>query len=125
MENDLRARSYLRSLFYHPGTFFLHRRYEVVQIASVIMGLIRSAVLSALALAAACRGMAMPAAEAEAPVEKRASTYWYENIAHQGIAPFAPSGYTVYRNVKDFGAKGNYLRLYHFSAVVANAESLR
>lgn len=39
-------------------------------------------------------------------VSKRASTYWYENIAHQGIAPFAPSGYQVYRNVKDFGAAG-------------------
>lgn len=70
------------------------------------MGFMRSAVLSALALAAACRGVAIPAAEAEPSVEKRASTYWYENIAKQGVAPFAPSGYTVYRNVKDFGAKG-------------------
>lgn len=68
------------------------------------MGFIRS-VLSVLALAAACRGVITPGAEAES-MEKRASTYWYENIAHQGVAPFAPSGYTVYRNVKDFGAKG-------------------
>lgn len=70
------------------------------------MGFMRSVVLSALALAATARGMIVPGAEAEPAVEKRASSYWYENIAKQGIAPFAPSGYTVYRNVKDFGAKG-------------------
>ena len=35
-------------------------------------------------------------------------TYWLENIKHQGIAPFNPSPgtYQVFRNVKDFGAKG-------------------
>ncbi|KAM0476202.1 hypothetical protein ACHAPX_006619 [Trichoderma viride] len=70
------------------------------------MGFLRSAVLSALTLAAACRGLAT-GANAEPVVEKRASSYWYENIAHQGIAPFGPSGYSVYRNVKDFGAKGD------------------
>ena len=70
------------------------------------MGFIRSAVLSIFALSVACRGAVAPRAEAESFVEKRASTYWYENIAHQGVAPFAPSGYTVYRNVKDFGAEG-------------------
>jgi hypothetical protein len=34
--------------------------------------------------------------------------YWLENIKHQGVAAFnsKPSGYQVYRNVKDFGAKG-------------------
>jgi glucan 1,3-beta-glucosidase len=37
---------------------------------------------------------------------KRASSYWYENIAHQGISAFGPGGYVVYRNVKDYGAKG-------------------
>ncbi|EHK19381.1 glycoside hydrolase family 55 protein [Trichoderma virens Gv29-8] len=71
------------------------------------MGFIRSAVLAVLALAATCQGVNTPGAKAESTVEKRASTYWYENIAHQGVAPFAPSGYTVYRNVKDFGAKGD------------------
>jgi glucan 1,3-beta-glucosidase len=39
-------------------------------------------------------------------VAKRTSSYWYENIAHQGISAFGPTGYTVYRNVKDYGAKG-------------------
>ncbi|KAK4625952.1 Glucan 1,3-beta-glucosidase [Fulvia fulva] len=35
--------------------------------------------------------------------------YWMENIKHQGIAAFNsnPSGYQVFRNVKDFGAKGD------------------
>lgn len=33
--------------------------------------------------------------------------YWYEQIAHQGISAFGPSGYQVYRNVKSYGATGN------------------
>jgi len=33
-----------------------------------------------------------------------------EDIKHQGLAAFNsnPSGYTVFRNVKDFGAKGKH-----------------
>lgn len=35
------------------------------------------------------------------------SAYWYEAIRHQGVAPFdGNSSYAVYRNVKDYGAKG-------------------
>jgi hypothetical protein len=42
-----------------------------------------------------------------AVVSKRQSTpYWYETITHQGISAFGPSGYEVFRNVKDYGAKG-------------------
>ncbi|CDO72902.1 Glycoside Hydrolase Family 55 protein [Trametes cinnabarina] len=35
--------------------------------------------------------------------------YWLQNIKHQGIAAFNsnPSSYQVFRNVKDFGAKGD------------------
>ena len=32
--------------------------------------------------------------------------YWLADITHQGKAPFAASGYTVFRNVKDYGAAG-------------------
>jgi glucan 1,3-beta-glucosidase len=37
-----------------------------------------------------------------------AQTYWYETIAHQGVAPYNPQGsaYQVFRNVKSFGATG-------------------
>lgn len=39
-------------------------------------------------------------AEADAP-------YWLESIAHQGVAAFNPNlSYKVFRNVKDYGAKG-------------------
>jgi hypothetical protein len=34
------------------------------------------------------------------------AAYWMEGIPHQGFAPYAGSGYTVFRNVRDFGAKG-------------------
>lgn len=35
--------------------------------------------------------------------------YWMESIAHRGVAAFNPnpSGYQVFRNVKDFGARGD------------------
>ncbi|EMR63408.1 putative glycoside hydrolase family 55 protein [Eutypa lata UCREL1] len=36
-----------------------------------------------------------------------ASAYWLEDIKHQGLAPFGGDGYTVFRNVKDFGATGD------------------
>ena len=33
--------------------------------------------------------------------------YWYEQITHRGISAFnSNKAYKVYRNVKDFGAKG-------------------
>lgn len=36
--------------------------------------------------------------------------YWLADIAHQGIAAFNqdPSGYKVFRNVKDYGARGKF-----------------
>ena len=35
--------------------------------------------------------------------------YWLQNITHQGTAPYAGSNYTVFRNVKDYGAVGDGL----------------
>lgn len=36
-----------------------------------------------------------------------AQPYWYESITHQGRAAFnTNTSYKVYRNVKDYGAKG-------------------
>ena len=50
---------------------------------------------------------AIPASEPEASVlPRQSSAYWYEEITHQGISAFGPSGYAVYRNVKDYGATG-------------------
>ncbi|KAF3182575.1 hypothetical protein TWF225_006479 [Orbilia oligospora] len=37
----------------------------------------------------------------------RVEPYWIDSIKHQGKTPYAESGYQVYRNVKDFGAKGD------------------
>jgi glucan 1,3-beta-glucosidase len=35
--------------------------------------------------------------------------YWLQNVKHQGLSAFNdnPSAYQVFRNVKDFGAKGD------------------
>ncbi|KAK4161776.1 glucan endo-1,3-beta-glucosidase [Cladorrhinum sp. PSN259] len=48
------------------------------------------------------------AVSAAAPLQ-RATGYWYEHIEHNGISPTIPNGgnWTVFRNVKDYGAKGD------------------
>jgi len=33
--------------------------------------------------------------------------FWLDNVKHQGLAPFAGAGYKVFRNVRDYGAKGD------------------
>ncbi|KAI1497544.1 glycoside hydrolase family 55 protein [Biscogniauxia marginata] len=59
----------------------------------------------------------LPRTEQETPAStergletrQTAGSYWYETIAHQGISAFHPSSatYKVYRNVRDYGAKGD------------------
>lgn len=44
-----------------------------------------------------------------ASFKRAASSYWVGNIERQGTVPFASStDYQVFRNVKDFGAKGEW-----------------
>ena len=41
------------------------------------------------------------------PTAGSCASYWLENIKHQGISAFnSDSSYKVFRNVKDYGAKG-------------------
>ncbi|KAA8567338.1 hypothetical protein EYC84_010368 [Monilinia fructicola] len=49
----------------------------------------------------------IPAKDDMAKIIPRATPYWYEQISHQGKSAWGPSGYSVYRNVKDYGAKGD------------------
>jgi glucan 1,3-beta-glucosidase len=54
-----------------------------------------------VAFSATCPGASVGTAAAGVP-------YWLQNIHHQGIAPYNnDSSYPVFRNVKDFGAKGD------------------
>jgi glucan 1,3-beta-glucosidase len=46
------------------------------------------------------------AASGSPSLSKRQAPYWYEFINHQGISAFGPSGYQVFRNVKNYGATG-------------------
>ncbi|RFU33902.1 hypothetical protein B7463_g2402, partial [Scytalidium lignicola] len=39
--------------------------------------------------------------------ERQGTAYWLESIQHQGVSAFGPAGFQVFRNVKDFGAKGD------------------
>ncbi|KZV61321.1 glycoside hydrolase family 55 protein [Peniophora sp. CONT] len=69
----------------------------------LLLSLAISSVPSALALGSSCS--APLGAGKAAPGEP----YWLQNITHQGTAPYAASNYTVFRNVKDFGAVGDGL----------------
>jgi glucan 1,3-beta-glucosidase len=52
-------------------------------------------------LSSACPGTVAGTAAPGAP-------YWLQNIKHQGIAPYnGNTSYPVFRNVKDYGAKGD------------------
>lgn len=50
-----------------------------------------------------------PSAPSPTGISESCAPYWLENIKHQGLASFNPNpdNYTVYRNVKDFGARGD------------------
>lgn len=43
------------------------------------------------------------------------SPFWLQSITHQGNAPYAASGYSVFRNVKDYGAKGSCISVVSLS----------
>lgn len=51
------------------------------------------------------------------------ASYWLADIKHQGVAAFNanPSGYTVFRNVKDYGAKGIVDLVLSMTRQMANA----
>ncbi|KAI3538503.1 hypothetical protein CSPX01_09431 [Colletotrichum filicis] len=40
-------------------------------------------------------------------LSKRAEEWWMVSMGSSGTSPFAPGGYKVWRNVKDYGAKGD------------------
>ena len=65
---------------------------------------------TASAIVASSSAAAAPKAKVNAfaaPAPAAAYPYWYETITHQGKAAFNPTaGYTVFRNVKTYGAKG-------------------
>ncbi|KAK1767906.1 pectate lyase superfamily protein-domain-containing protein [Phialemonium atrogriseum] len=47
-------------------------------------------------------------ADPSAKLAKRAATtFWMETMTQRGSAPYAPAGYKVWRNVKDYGAYGD------------------
>ena len=52
---------------------------------------------------------ATTAASPTAAAAGTSSSYWLANIQRQGTVPFGnSSSYTIFRNVKDFGAKGKF-----------------
>ncbi|KAF8310410.1 hypothetical protein DL93DRAFT_2099469 [Clavulina sp. PMI_390] len=60
------------------------------------------AVSQVAALGTSCSAALSPSAAASDP-------YWLQTITHQGTSAYnsAPASYSVYRNVKDYGAKGD------------------
>ncbi|KAL4756197.1 pectin lyase-like protein [Aspergillus foveolatus] len=46
-------------------------------------------------------------AETEEVVKRATDSYWMATMQQRGSSPFAPDGYKVWRNIKEFGAKGD------------------
>lgn len=72
---------------------------RLLTLASILL----AAISVVSALGASC---AVPLASGNAAP---GDAFWMQNIQHQGTAAFNsnPSSYQVFRNVKDFGAKGD------------------
>ncbi|OQE59001.1 hypothetical protein PENNAL_c0346G01177, partial [Penicillium nalgiovense] len=50
----------------------------------------------------------VPGYTSDGSLESRAAaTWWMATMTQRGSSPYAPSGYKVWRNVKDYGAKGD------------------
>ncbi|KAJ9354921.1 pectate lyase superfamily protein-domain-containing protein [Paecilomyces variotii] len=71
--------------------------------------LFTSFLLLASASAAAIQSNWTAPADVSTKVAADASSFWLEDIKHQGLAAFNsdPSSYVVFRNVMDYGAKGD------------------
>lgn len=69
----------------------------------LVISLICSLVQVALGLGTSC------SAPVTSGTAAASDPFWMQNIQHQGLAAFNsnPSTYQVFRNVKDFGAKGD------------------
>lgn len=73
-------------------------------ILPVVLGLVVAFAAAASGHGTSCtKTLGAGTASASAP-------FWLQSIKHQGISAYnsAPSSYNVFRNVKDFGAKGEF-----------------
>ena len=75
----------------------------MVSIRALVLGLVLGFVSPVVSLGTSCSSP--QTAGTAAPGDP----FWLQNIKHQGKAAYNsnPSGYQVFRNVKDFGAKGD------------------
>jgi hypothetical protein len=121
VNNPRRNQYYLKN----TGNFAMKARAEDVELYAINSTIATAAALVAEADAAAqanngtlLRDYTIPDKYAKyesskAPearhLKKRAASFWMENIAHVGYFPYGPNGstYTVFRNVKDYGAVGD------------------
>ena len=61
-------------------------------------------------LLALVRAAPAPQAPAPAPAPASSSSYWLASIQRQGTVAYGESSdFKIYRNVKDYGATGQYL----------------
>lgn len=66
-----------------------------------------SSITSSASLSSSSTSSSITSSSASSASALPSCYYWLENIDHQGISAFGPSDYTVFRNVKDYGAKGD------------------
>jgi hypothetical protein len=87
---------------------FLHLAFQALLLLLLGLPSIASASASNYNISTSLLPVATPSASTSLlPVTTPSAVpYWLADIKHQGLAPFAAQGYQVFRNVKDFGAKG-------------------
>ena len=62
--------------------------------------------LLALTVAPTSLVEAIPVDSSTTTGQHNSSSYWLSSIQRQGTVPFGKSGFKVFRNIKDYGAKG-------------------
>ena len=71
-----------------------------------MLGLLKAALAATLLASSLVASVPTPNAEGENKVQARAATYWVEDIKRQGTVAFGDGDVKIFRNVKDYGAKG-------------------
>lgn len=82
--------------------------YRVLFLVILMMAIMSRAVFFVvhILLLLGLQALFVEAAPTPQAADASASSFWVANIKRQGTAAFGSNSYQVFRNVKDFGAKG-------------------
>ncbi len=95
-----------------PASLAQHIKYQIPEVQSVVAAMTDKYKAYVTYAGPAIPVPTSPTVKVNAPAPTGPCAYWMENIRHQGVAAFnGNSSYVVFRNVKDYGAKGRTPKL--------------